>query len=373
MFYFCIITCRHDVGIDDPSDNLENEVGREEKIPSTPSEEDDGMRRQTSKKGKKRGKDKEAVVIGAKLSKPAPDKQMSMKKTPRTVASPSSIPAPPQQSGPDQPPPLNVPLNERKANPSKQKQGFVQQHVEWQVDVTSQDKVAAEQICNGTSCGWCQMEKRPEFMQLCSVCRSVAYCGLKCQKEGWPTHKKICKNMPGVGWDVKVKLVSSVLELLRLKLKRKSRDNQDTAAKRYKQPLQSQHKEPLLPANKSSSVTQPLIDSKEPLQSQDAEQPQQMTEEKLESPAHDDNARVFAKFISFPYWPAKVISTEGSGVNVQFPDGSTSGSGGAVRKDRILPFDKKSAESIVRSTKFKSGNHSLREFKKACEKFGLET
>ena len=97
--------CRHDVGKDDPSDNLENAV-RHEKIPSRPSVEDDGMRRQTSKKGKKRGKDKEAVVIGAKLFKPAPDKQMSMKKTPRTVASPSSIPAPPQQSGPDQPPPL---------------------------------------------------------------------------------------------------------------------------------------------------------------------------------------------------------------------------------------------------------------------------
>ena len=127
MFYICIIACRHKVGKDDLGDNLENEVGREEKIPSTPSEEDDGMRRQTSKKGKKRGKDKEAVVIGANLSKPAPDKQMSMKKTPRTVASPSSIPAPPQQSGPDQPPPLNVPLNERQANPSKQ-------HVDWQVD-----------------------------------------------------------------------------------------------------------------------------------------------------------------------------------------------------------------------------------------------
>ena len=46
-------------------------------------------------------------------------------------------------------------------------------------------------------------------------------------------------------------------------------------------------------------------------------------------------------------------------------------SGGAVRKDRILPFDKKSAESIVKMTKFKSGHHSIKEFKKACEKFGL--
>ena len=63
------------------------------------------------------------------------------------------------------------------------------------------------------------------------------------------------------------------------------------------------------------------------LQLQNEEQPQQMTEEKLESPAHDDNEHVFAKFISFPFWPAMVISKENSGINVQFP---TSGSGGAV-------------------------------------------
>ena len=108
------------------------------------------------------------------------------------------------------------------------------------------------------------------------------------------------------------------------------------------------------------------------LQLQNEEQPQQMTEEKLESPAHDDNEHVFAKFTSFPFWPAMVISKETSGINVQFPDGSTSGSGGAVSYDKILPFDKKSAEVIIKSTKFKSGNHSLREFKKACEQFGLE-
>ena len=368
MFYICIIACRHKVGKDDLGDNLENEVKPEEKIPSTQRVEDGGMTRQTSKEEKRRGKNKDVVKVDAKLSMSVPDKHLSMKKTSRTVPSPSSTPAPPQHSGPDQPQ-LNVPPDEKHSNPSKQKQGFVQ----LQVDVTSQEKVAAEQICNGSSCGWCQMEKRPEVLLLCSVCHSIAYCGLKCQREGWPTHKKICKNMAGACWDVKVKLVSSVLELLRLKLKRKSRDHQDTAAKRYKQPLQSQHEEPLLPPNKSSSVKQLLIDSKEPLQSQDAEQSQQMTEEQLESPAHDDDARVFVKFLSFPYWPAKVISTEGSGVNVQFPDGSNSGSGGAVRKDRILPFDKKSAESIVKTTKFKSGNHSLREFKKACEKFGLET
>ena len=298
MFYFCIITCRHDVGIDDPSDNLENEVGREEKIPSTPSEEDDGMRRQTSKKGKKRGKDKEAVVIGAKLSNPAPDKQMSIKKTPRTVASPSSNPAPPQQSGPDQPPPLNVPLNERQANPSKQ-------HVDWQVDMTGEDKDVAEQICNGSSCGWCQMDKGQELLQLCSVCRSVTYCGPKCQRKSWPTNKMICKKMPGALWDVKVKLVCSVIELSRVKLKRKSQDYQeDAAAKRCKQfdcePLQSNQKEALLPPNQSISETQLPIDYKDPLQSKDEARPQQITEEKLESPVHDDNPCVFAKFISFP-------------------------------------------------------------------------
>ena len=95
--------------------------------------------------------------------------------------------------------------------------------------------------------------------------------------------------MPGALWDVKVKLVCSVIELSRVKLKRKSQDYQeDAAAKRCKQfdcePLQSKQKEALLPPNQSISETQLPIDYKDPLQSKDEARPQQITEEKLESP-----------------------------------------------------------------------------------------
>ena len=57
---------------------------------------------------------------------------------------------------------------------------------------------------------------------------------------------------------------------------------------------------------------------------------------------------------------------------LQFSDGSTSGSGGAVRQDKILDFNKKNALSVIKITKFKSENHSLRDFKKSCLKLGLE-
>ena len=86
----------------------------------------------------------------------------------------------------------------------------------------------------------------------------------------------------------------------------------------------------------------------------------------------DGTSIVFAKYLSFPYWPAKIISYEGSGVNVQFVDGSTSGTGGGVKMDKILPFSEESAKTIIKTTKFKSGKNSLREFKKACAMFDLE-
>ena len=86
----------------------------------------------------------------------------------------------------------------------------------------------------------------------------------------------------------------------------------------------------------------------------------------------DGTTVVFAKYLSFPYWPAKIISYEGSGVNVQFVDGSTSGTGGGVKMDKILPFSEESAKTIIKTTKFKSGKNSLREFKKACAMFDLE-
>ena len=81
---------------------------------------------------------------------------------------------------------------------------------------------------------------------------------------------------------------------------------------------------------------------------------------------------VFAKFLSFPYWPVKITSIEGSGANVEFSDGSTSGTGGRVPMSRILPFKKESAQKIFNSTKFKPGKNSAVEFKKACAQFGLK-
>jgi hypothetical protein len=247
--------------------------------------------------------------------------------------------------------------------------------------------------------------KEPTQLQLCSVCRCVAYCCLKCQEESWPTHKKVCNNIKKKAWNEKVKLVCSTIQLARLELQRRCHTNQGGTGKKDKQKQMMtgkmtntppiHEKEEITANQEKQMIKPPASQEKQMINPLPIEEKQMMTGEMTKRPAvqekqghdishnsiasDDENpssesadSLVFAKFISFPYWPAQVVSKEGSGVNVQFPDGSTSGLGGAVRHDKILPFNKKSAEAIIKMTKFKSGHHSLKEFKKDCLKFGLE-
>ena len=57
---------------------------------------------------------------------------------------------------------------------------------------------------------------------------------------------------------------------------------------------------------------------------------------------------------------------------MEFSDGSTSGSGGAISLAKMMPFTKESAEKIMKSSKFKSGKHSVVAFIKACASLGLK-
>ena len=87
------------------------------------------------------------------------------------------------------------------------------------------------------------------------------------------------QEVAGALWDVKVNLVCSMIEMSRMKLKRKNQLFQ-YAAKRHR-PLdceqrQSLQMEPLLPPKQSITEPQLPIDSKGPLQSKDAAQPQHM-------------------------------------------------------------------------------------------------
>ena len=59
-----------------------------------------------------------------------------------------------------------------------------------------------------------------------------------------------------------------------------------------------------------------------------------------EAENNNDASLVFAKYLSFPHWPANIISHEGPGVNVVFADGSTSGTGGGVGMNKVLPTAK---------------------------------
>ena len=39
-------------------------------------------------------------------------------------------------------------------------------------------------------CAWC--DKFLERTLLCPTCRSVSYCGIECQRDHWPEHRKCC-------------------------------------------------------------------------------------------------------------------------------------------------------------------------------------
>jgi len=100
---------RHDVLPAVPMENPEKDDRLEEKIPNPPSVVDET--KQSSKKGKKRGKVKEVLTVDSKQQfRPDPEEKMVTKKTLRTVPSPSSSPAPASQEqsspAPEQPPPV---------------------------------------------------------------------------------------------------------------------------------------------------------------------------------------------------------------------------------------------------------------------------
>ena len=77
-------------------------------------------------------------------------------------------------------------------------------------DAGAHQDIAVE-VCGGGSCAWCFVSPGPQMLQLCSACSSVAYCGAKCQGKSWPTHRKVCKNLKGSSWGLKVELVCQMI------------------------------------------------------------------------------------------------------------------------------------------------------------------
>jgi len=49
------------------------------------------------------------------------------------------------------------------------------------------------EVCHNQSCGKREQLEDETRMKKCGRCKDVYYCDAKCQKEGWPVHKKRCK------------------------------------------------------------------------------------------------------------------------------------------------------------------------------------
>jgi hypothetical protein len=58
--------------------------------------------------------------------------------------------------------------------------------------------------CPGSPCFTCHecgMWIETELRRRCAVCMKATYCGRSCQRNHWPTHKKICSK-PSTGPEV---------------------------------------------------------------------------------------------------------------------------------------------------------------------------
>jgi hypothetical protein len=45
----------------------------------------------------------------------------------------------------------------------------------------------------------CEVCWKPDGIKKCTKCKSVAYCGVDCQKKDWKTHKKVCARLAEKG------------------------------------------------------------------------------------------------------------------------------------------------------------------------------
>lgn len=69
-------------------------------------------------------------------------------------------------------------------------------------------------ITSGLTCASLKCLATPPTgqLQICSGCSCLAFCGQKCQGEGWAlAHSKVCSRMKGASWGQRVKLVNVMI------------------------------------------------------------------------------------------------------------------------------------------------------------------
>jgi len=83
------------------------------------------------------------------------------------------------------------------------------------VDKLKSKMLQLSNLVSGKVCGHCRVARKVVDLRLCSVCTTVAYCDVECQRGDWASHKFVCRKFAGLtirekkdlvlkvfGWDV---------------------------------------------------------------------------------------------------------------------------------------------------------------------------
>ncbi|CAB4055565.1 unnamed protein product [Lepeophtheirus salmonis] len=84
---------------------------------------------------------------------------------------------------------VSIAMDQIKNHVEENKQSVLLEESSFILDILNNE--AVQELMTGSQSKSCVVCRKPSSRNLCSVCKSVRYCGRECQAKHWPAHKKI--------------------------------------------------------------------------------------------------------------------------------------------------------------------------------------
>ncbi|XP_040582560.1 zinc finger MYND domain-containing protein 10 [Lepeophtheirus salmonis] len=85
---------------------------------------------------------------------------------------------------------VSIAMDQIKNHVEENKQSVLLEESSFILDILNNE--AVQELMTGSQSKSCVVCRKPSSRNLCSVCKSVRYCGRECQAKHWPAHKKSC-------------------------------------------------------------------------------------------------------------------------------------------------------------------------------------